>query len=197
MSISGDKKTTTLNPHEIAILLGFPSELQERISRGQDYTSPSNVSVEDDQSNAKDMSLMDLDRERTSIMDSVNSIERRIERTEDSRREHIKELEAISDLTPSLHSQKESYVKKLIEIDREIHENLGVDSGKQEMDKVEVERPYPIRGVTTIGFLIAFLGFLILFPFELPTTLKFMFGAGLLLIGLSVLMGGFLHTRKK
>lgn len=192
-----DNKKITLTPHEIAILFGFPSDLKQRLSKGRDYTSPLNILDDRDQMVSRDINLLDLERERTDILESISFVERKIERIEDEKREHIEELENLSNLAPSFQSLKEKYVKKLIETDRSIYDSLGIEIEESERKGVEIERPYPTRGVATIGILMTIIGFMIFYPFELPTTLQIVFGLGFLLIGFSVLISGLLHTRNK
>jgi hypothetical protein len=194
---STDNEKNILTPHEIAILFGFPSEFKQKLSKGRDHTSPPIISVDHDQLVASDVTIMDLERKRTSILVSINFIERRIERTEDEKREHLRELESLSNLVPSFQSQREEYIKELIETDKSIHSNLGIEMENSERERFEVERPYPTLGVATIGFLMALIGSMIFYPFELPTTLQFVFGVGFLLIGLSVLISSILHSRIK
>lgn len=192
-----DNEKITLTPHEIAILFGFPSDIKQRVSKERDYTPPSNILIDRDHSALIDVNIIDLERERTSILESINSIERKIERAEYEKGKHLKELENLSNLVPSFQSLKEEYFKRLIETDKSIHNSLGIEIEKPEREKVEIGRPYPTRGVATIGILMVLLGSMIFYPVEIPTTLQFVFGIGFLLIGLSVLISSLLHTRNK
>ena len=196
MNSSGDTKTI-LTPHEMAILFGFPSDLQQRLLKERDYNSPSKNLDDHDNIISKDINLMDLERVRTSILESINFVERRIERMEDEKQEHMKELEKLSNLAPSLQSLKEKHVRMLIKTDKVVYDSLGIELRKPERGEVEIDRPYPTRGVATIGVLMFLVGSLILLPFEIPITLKFVFGAGFLMIGFAVLISGLLHAGNK
>lgn len=194
---SYNNQKTILTPLEIAALFGFPTDLQEKLSKRGDDAPPSNDLVDRVSSASIDKTLTDLERERTSILESINLFERRIERAEDKKREHIKELENLSNLAPSLQSLKEKQVRKLIETDKEIYNNLGIEPRKSDIEEDELAPPYPTLGVATVGILMILIGSIILIPLVLPTTIKLVLGIGFLLIGFANLVNSLLHTRKK
>ena len=141
------------------------------------------------------MVLEQLENERTIALESIRLLEQQLDEVRDRRRELGEELDRISLLESTLQPLKEKYVEKLREADRAIYRRFGVELEKPK--EVRQERAYPAQGIFTVGFLLAFIGLLFLFSVEAPLTIKYILGAGFLLVGFFVLIGCFTRLRRK
>ena len=90
---------------------------------------------------------------------------------------------------------RDRYIEKLRETDREFYKRFGVELEKPK--EVRHEKAHPAQGVFTVGLLLTLIGFLFLFPVEVPLTIKFILGAGFLLVGFFVLISCFARLRRK
>jgi len=129
--------------------------------------------------------------ERTSILESNSIIGKGNGKMEERIGELGKELDIDQLLEFTLRAFREKNVIKPTENDRTIVRSLEAESD------LPTERSYPTRGVFTVGLLLALIGSLILLPIQIPSTLKFVFGAGFLLVGFSVVINSLVQSRKR
>ena len=144
-------------------LFGFPVSMKKRIADASSAPTPQ-ASLGPQETTETDRRVMDVDRE--GMQETVALLERRLRRIERRKMQLIEEMRGI---------------EGVIELKR------------AERDEIVVERPYPVIGVSTVGFLIVAISLLILFPLELPSMVKYVFGTGFLFIGFSVLVNGLIH----
>ncbi len=141
------------------------------------------------------MDLERLENERIIALESIRLLEQQLDEVGKRRRELGEELDRVSLLESTLQPLKEQYVEKLRDTDRAIYRRFGVELEKPK--EVGHERAYPVRGVFTVGLLLALVGFLFLFPVEAPFIIKFILGAGFLLVGFFILISCFAQLRRK
>ncbi|MEM2936094.1 MAG: DUF308 domain-containing protein [Candidatus Bathyarchaeia archaeon] len=171
----------------ISLMLKVPKEK---------VTHAETVAIEEERK--PETGLMDLERlenKRIIALESIRLLEQQLDEVEKRRRELSEDLDRVSLLESTLQPLKEQYVEKLRETDRAIYRRFGVELEKPK--EVRHEPTYPARGVFTVGLLLALIGFLFLFSVEAPLTLKFILGAGFLLVGFSVLISCFARLRRK
>jgi hypothetical protein len=142
-----------------------------------------------------EVEFVDREKERTNILESINFLNRRLVKIEDRKRQLTEELEYILRMESLSKSLKEQYARRLIETDSAIHNKIGMELEKPKT--VEYHNDYPIRGVLAVAILIVIVGIIILLPFEIPSTLKFVFGTGVFLVGFATLVISLLQFRKK
>ncbi len=138
---------------------------------------------------------MTAEKERLNMLESIDFLNRRIGKIEDKKLELTEELEHAMRLENFTKNLKAQYAKRLVETDTALYKKLGIEIEKP--SKVQESTGYPFRGVFTMGILLLLVGLVILLPFEIPETLKFVFGIGFLLIGLAVLISGLIQTSRK
>ncbi|MEM2110422.1 MAG: hypothetical protein QXX08_00910 [Candidatus Bathyarchaeia archaeon] len=142
-----------------------------------------------------EIEFVDREKERINVLESINFLNRRLEKIEDRKRQLSEELEYTLRLESLSKSLKEQYARRLIETDNAIHSRLGIELEKPKV--VEYRKDYPIRGVLAIATLMVIVGIIILLPFEVPHTLKFVFGTGVFLVGFATSVISLLQFRKR
>jgi hypothetical protein len=60
----------------------------------------------------------------------------------------------------------------------------------------ESENYYPTRGVVTVGILMTIVGLLLFSPIKLPSIYRIVGGIGFFIMGISVIGGGLLNSKK-
>ena len=113
------------------------------------------------------------EKERMNMLESIRFLNRRIGKIEDKKLELTEELEHAMRLENFTKNLKAQYAKRLVETDTVLYRKLGIEMEKPSM--AQESAGYPFRGVFTVGILLLLVGLVVLLPFEIPETLKFVY----------------------
>jgi hypothetical protein len=161
----------------------------DRESERDNSSNSSNLhNLEDD-----DFGSIDLESDRTRILEKISYLDRRIKKINDRRREIEEETQKLFRDKALSEEIKEIYIRRLVKSDKITHKKFGY---KPEVVIPREKSSYPSKGVFAVGLILTFLGIFILFPVRLPLTLRLVFGLGTLIVGFTVIAVSILQLRK-
>ncbi len=136
---------------------------------------------------------LDPEKSRKIILESIDFLDRRLKKISCRKEILSEELEYALRLESFSTDLKKEYAKRLVESDRSIYKRLGIDI--ESPKSTQAVSTYPFKGVIAFGVLMIILGAFVLWPFDIPLTIRYVFGAGLILVGIGVLLGMIAHSR--